>query len=85
MMEDYPALFSEFRTVHDSYATDPEKWKSDFNRIGGQVKEVIHDYERRLCGKTESGQFSKFSGGLSEKFWNELRVLFPKIDYIGVL
>lgn len=85
MLADYPSLFTEFRAIHDNYAKDPDPWKAEFNRVGRQVQEVVHDYERRLCGKTESGQYSKFSGGLSEKFWNELRAVFPKIDYIGVL
>lgn len=85
MIDENKALFDEFFAVHEKYLLDPKTAQPDFNRVGALVQDVIHDYERRLCGKTESGMYSKFSGNLSEKFWDIIRKDFPKIDFIGVI
>ena len=84
MIDENKSLFAKFFTVHELYTKDPIAHQTEFNTIGRQIQDVIHDYERRLCGKTEGGQFSKFSQNLSEKFWDIIRKDFPKIDYIGV-
>jgi len=84
MIDQNSDLFTGFYAIHDKYVLDPKANQEEFNTIGRQVQDVVHDYERRLCGKTESGVYSKFSGGLSEKFWGLLRKDFPKIDFIGV-
>ena len=44
----------------------------------------IRDYDRKLCAQMGKGQYSKFSEQLSEKFWAEVRKIFPKIDFVGV-
>jgi hypothetical protein len=84
MVDENKGLFDTFFTVHEEYVRNPQNSQAKFNQIGRQVQDVIHDYERRLCGKTEGGQYSKFSSKLSEKFWEIIRKDFPKIDYIGV-
>ncbi len=84
MIDDNKALFDKFFAVHEKYIQNPHAEQTEFNAIGRQIQDVIHDYERRLCGKTEGGQYSKFSTKLSEKFWEIIRKDFPKIDYIGV-
>lgn len=77
-------LFTRFRVVHDNYATNPEKYKAEFNTLGSEVVDVIRRYERLLCGKMGNSQYSQFSGGLSDKFWSAIRLVFPKIDFVGV-
>jgi hypothetical protein len=85
MIDENKDLFNRFYAVHQHYVLDPKANQKEFNEVGKDVQEVIHTYERRLCGKTESGMYSKFSGGLSEKFWGLIRKDYPKIDFIGVL
>lgn len=85
MIDENKDLFNRFYAVHERYILDPKANQKKFNDIGREVQEVVHIYERRLCGKTESGMYSKFSGGLSEKFWGLIREDYPKIDFIGVL
>lgn len=85
MIDDHKDLFSSFFKIHDAYVLEPIKHQAEFNRIGGEVQDVVREYERKLCGKTESGKFSKFSGSLSERFWGLVRTDFPKIDFVGTI
>lgn len=84
MIDENKSMFDRFFKIHERYLQDPKSVQQEFNSVGREIQDVIHDYERRLCGKTEGGQFSKFSQNLSEKFWEVIRKDFPKIDYIGV-
>lgn len=77
-------LFIRFKITHDMYATDRKTWSAQFNEEGLRVLEIIQDYENRLCGHSEQGQYSKFSANLAEKFWAEVRKNYPKIDFVGV-
>jgi len=84
MIDEHKKLFDEFFVIHEKYAQNSREYQKEFNSIGENIRTVIHDYERKLCGKTEGGIYSKFSQNLSEKFWDVIRKDFPKIDYIGV-
>lgn len=84
MLQTHEPLFARFKDIHDKFAQHPEANKKEFNRLGEEVLTVIRKYERQLVGSTERSQYSKFSTGLSEKFWQGVRQLFPKIDFIGV-
>lgn len=85
MMDYNKELFEEFKSIHDKYATEPEKFKDEFNEKGQDVLNIIRKYENMLCGKSEGGKFGKFSSGLSDKFWELIRDHFPKIDFVGVI
>ena len=78
-------LFDEFKIIHDKYASDPEKFKEEFNKKGQDVLNVIRKFENMLCGKSEAGKFGKFSSNLSDKFWELIRKHFPKIDFVEKL
>lgn len=84
MIEENRDLFDSFKQVHDGFVLAPEPNKERFNKLGSEVLDIIRHYERVLCGKTESGQYGKFSGGLSQKFWDEIRKVYPKIDFVGI-
>lgn len=84
MIQENQDLFDNFKQVHDAFAMAPEPNKERFNKLGSEILDVIRHYERVLCGKTESGQYGKFSGGLSQKFWDEIRKVYPKIDFVGI-
>ncbi len=84
MIEENKELFDNFRAVHNAYIVNPDANKARFNELGAEAMEVMRVYERRLCGKTESGSYAKFSSNLSQKFWDEIRNVFRKIDFVGV-
>jgi hypothetical protein len=83
MLEIHRDLFKAFKDIHDQYMINPKKYQKLFNEEGEKVLPVIRRYENMLCSKSESGKYGKFSGNLVEKFWTEIRLLFPKIDSIG--
>ena len=84
MMDDRFQQFQRFRQVHDNYVKDPDKWKLQFNKEGSLILDIIREWERRLCAHSEKGQYGKFSANLADKFWGEVRKIFPKIDFVGV-
>ena len=84
MLEEHKELFDNFTQVHEAFTLNEEMNKARFNQIGSEVLDVIREYERILCGKTESGQYGKFSSNLSQKFWDEIRRVYRKIDFVGI-
>lgn len=76
--------FAKFKEIHDLFATNRMKYQDEFNRRGGVVMEIIHDWEKRLCSRMEGGQNGRYSANLSEKFKDEIRKVYPKIDLVGV-
>ncbi len=84
MMEENRDLFLDFKEIHDKYVEDEEKYKDDFNEKGKKVVEIIRDYEMRLTATQNSGSYSKFSTGLADKFWDQIRSFLPRIDFVGV-
>lgn len=84
MVEENKELFENFGDIHREYALDPRQWQKLFNQYGGEVVEIIREYERRLCANMATGKYGQFSANLSEKFWAEVKKIFPKIDFVGV-
>lgn len=84
MIDQNKEEFAQFKLIHDQYQEDQRQYQEEFNRQGKVIVEVIRDWERRLCGGMEKGENARYSANLSEKFWNEIRVFFPMIDYVGV-
>lgn len=84
MMESYEEDFATFKMIHDQYTLDPEKMQDEFNETGEKILNIIRRYEKLLCSHSEGGKYGKFSSNLSDKFWIQIRTLFPKIDFIGI-
>lgn len=84
MLAAHESVFIDFKKLHDAYEKDPKKWQGQFNEAGAQINAIIRRWENSLCAKSESGQFGKFSSNLADKFRDEIRTHFPKIDYIGM-
>ncbi len=84
MLKKNRELFIKFKITHDMYSADKKTWTKQFNEEGEKVLEIIREYENRLCGHSEQGQYSKFSANLAEKFWQEVRKNYPRIDFVGV-
>lgn len=85
MLEDNQEVFDEFKNIHAQYELDPVTYQKEFNRVGKIVQELMREYENRLCRDTERGMYNKFSSKLAEKYQNEVRKIFPKIDDIGII
>lgn len=83
MLEENKELFDNFKGVHDAYVLNPQLNQAKFNDIGREVVDVIREYERKLCGNMNSGSYGAFSSNLSQKFWDEIRKVFRKIDFVG--
>lgn len=77
-------LFDSFKTIHDNYVINSDAWTEKFNTVGKEIVEIIRNWERKLCSHSERGQYGIFSSKLSDKFWDEIRKVYPKIDYVGV-
>lgn len=84
MIEQNKELFETFKAIHDAYVLSPQMNQTKFNDIGREVVDVIQEADRRLCAQMGKGMYSKFTQNLSQKFWDEIRKMFPKIDFVGV-
>jgi len=84
MLEVHADLFKEFKKVHDAYILDPHTWQEAFNEKGREIIPVLARWENSLCSKSESGRYGVFSSTLADKFRNEVKIHFPKIDSIGM-
>lgn len=84
MIDENKELFERFGEVHHRYEMDEEGTQDEFNKIGKEVMFKVREYEARLCRTSENGGFNHFTGGLAEKFQNEVRKLYPSIDMVGV-
>jgi hypothetical protein len=82
---DQAQIVSEFATIHQKFATDPEKHRAEFNEIGRNFINLVRSYERRLCAGMERTNNSVYSSGVSETFWKLIRSDFPLIDQVGVI
>lgn len=80
MVEMHRDVFDEFKKLHDNYTKDPKKFQKEFEEKRSDITLLIQRYVNRLCMKMESGKYGKFSSGLADKFWQEVRLHFPKID-----
>ena len=85
MLEAESELFDKFREAHENYILDPHSWQEKFNEIGGRVMETVRDYEDKLCRQSEVAGYGNYTNTLSEKFNDELRKIFPKIDSVGII
>ena len=83
MIDDNKELFGNFKAIHDAYALNPQMNQERFNQAGREVVDIIREYERKLCGNMNSGAYGAFSQNLSQKFWDEIRKVYPKIDFVG--
>lgn len=84
MLEENEELFANFSQVHSKYANDKQTHQEEFNKVGDEVMLVVREWEGRLCGHSEKGQYAKFSSTLADKFWEEVKAFFPLIDFVGV-
>lgn len=85
MIENNKDLFQEFKQIHDRYGMEQEKLQGEFNEVGAKVQSVIRTWEDKLCGRSEGSGYASFTGGLAQKFQDEVRKAFPMIDSVGII
>lgn len=78
-------LFDEFKAIHDRYGMEEDKLQSEFNRVGTKVQVILKQWEDKLCGRSEGSGYASYSGGLAQKFQDEVRRHFPMVDNIGII
>ena len=78
-------LFDEFKNIHDRYGMERDSLQEEFNRVGAKVQNVIRQWEDKLCGHSEGSGYASFTGGLAQKFQDEIRIHFPFIDSVGII
>jgi hypothetical protein len=84
MYQQNKEAFNAFKPIHDLYAQNPEKYQDDFNEKGRIISDILRRAENKLCGKSERGSFGKYSQNLADKFREEVKKTYPKIDFVGV-
>jgi len=86
MVEKNQDLFDDFKEIHDAFANDEtnDKIAEEFHSVGREVKDKMHDWERRLCSGMGRGQYAHYTTQLSEKFWDHIRKTYPLIDKVGL-
>jgi hypothetical protein len=52
---------------------------------GTEILKIVNEWENKLCAHSEKAGYSNYTGGLAEKFRQELRSAFPMIDYVGII
>lgn len=83
MCEENKKVFDEFLFIHNLYKENKKANQVIFNEQGVVVRKIIEDWDRRLCNTMEKGNNATYSSRLSEKFWGEVRTIFPLIDFVG--
>lgn len=84
MLKDNEEILSEFKLLHDKYATEPDKYQDQYNKEGEAVLEIVQKYEKMLTSHTENSGYGKYAVNLSDKFRSAVKLLFPKLDFIGI-
>lgn len=83
MCEENKKVFDEFLFIHNLYKENKKANQVIFNEQGIAVRKIIEAWDRRLCNTMEKGNNATYSARLSEKFWGEVRTIFPLIDFVG--
>lgn len=84
MLEEHKEFFDNFKKLHDNYKNDDVTYQDEYNKEGEKALELIRRYEQSLVAKSTTSQYAKFSGNLSDKYWETVRNYFPMIDFVGV-
>lgn len=84
MWDENKSVLSEFMATHDKFQADRKTHSQEFNTKGKAVREIMEDWDQRLCKQMEKGHNGVFSSKVSEKFWSEVKKDFPLIEFVGV-
>jgi hypothetical protein len=85
MVSENKDAFDKFTKAHFEYSIDQNKNQEEFNLVGEQILNIIHEWEDRLCKTSEGAGFGKYTSNLAEKFQAEIKSHFPLIDHVGIV
>ena len=85
MIANNKEAFSAFQKIHDLYSNEEEKYQEEYNIGGKKIMLVIKEWENKLCSQSEKGGYGLYTGGLAEKFHEEIKKIYPMIDHIGII
>lgn len=85
MVEENKDIFNQFTLLHANYEQNDQKYQDEFNKLGGKILDITHEWENRLCKTSEGAGFGTFTSKLAEKFQEELRHAYPLIDHVGIV
>ena len=85
MLTEHELELNAFKAIHDLYKTNKFLHQKEFNTHGKKIIEIILEYEKKLCAHMEKGNNAVFSTKLSEKYWEEVKKLFPLMDFVGAV
>lgn len=84
MLKENEALLGEFKLLHDKYEKEPILYQEQYNKEGEKILELVQKYEKMLTSSTENSGYGKYAANLSDKFRSAVRIVFPKLDFIGI-
>jgi hypothetical protein len=84
MYRAHEAEMKAFDKLHALYQSDQKQYQPTYNDQGAKIKEVMLAYEKQLCGKSERSGMGVYSSKLADKFWAEIKIRYPLIDFVGV-
>lgn len=86
MTDQNEKLFDEFEKLNTEFEINSKSriTATKFHKVGLEVLDVVRFWERKLCSGMERGNNSVYSDKLADKFWQEVRSRFSKIDMVGV-
>jgi len=84
MLKEQEVELASFKVLHDKYASDPDRFQDEYNQEGEKILEIINKYERMLTSHTENSGYGKYAGNLSDKFRAAVKLIYPKLDFIGL-
>ena len=85
MISDNKDIFDQFKSIHDRYGLEGQAIQKEFNEVGSKIQSIIRTWEDKLCGRSEGSGYASFTGGLAQKFQDEVRKAFPFIDSVGII
>ncbi len=85
MIAENKNTFDGFTRLHFEYSTDQDKFQNKFNIEGEKILKIIKEWEDKLCSQSEKAGYGSYTGGLAEKFQEEVRSHFPLINHIGIV
>ncbi len=85
MMVANKELFSEYNELLAKYDANESKYAQELSDMQRKVLRVIKSTENGLCARSETTGRANYSRALADKFWEEVRAVFPRVeDYIEI-
>lgn len=85
MITNEKAAFDSFTKLHMQYSLDQDGLQEKFNEEGEKIVAIIREWENKLCSTSDKAGYGGYTSNLSEKFWQEVKKIYPLIDHVGII